>query len=1222
MGYRMGRIEQVMAAAAMVGGCASTEASRDPSSSVDGAAAAPAAPEAAAAPAHLRAAYIAAVQSSAPETYRVREVSLGGKEPGLRAPNPAHRLTADFSASGVRIAPDDGEGRWSFSMAPARYGCPGDLREVPSAAPSAANNRVELRRQGASPGEALVEWYVNGPLGLEQGFTVPAAPPCRAPGDQDLVIELALGGELHATPLGGGEGVALRDASGAVALRYTDLHASDAAGRALPAWMELGVDERTLSLRVDTAGAAYPVTVDPLAASERTALIAVDGSSQVHLGGEAIAMSGDTAVVGAPGSAAYVFVKSGGAWAQQARLVPSDGGEGYSTFGRSVAVSADTVVVGAPRDPWDAGGVSAAYVFVRSGGAWSEQAKLVASGGVSDRIGAAVAVDGDRAVLSAASSVHVFTRSGGAWNEEIELTTPAGENTWTTPPVAIAGSTVVVGAPGNAWWQEEDGVGSAFVFDASDWGDVRKLTAQPTEGPYDRFGSSVAISGSRILVGAPGVVIPTMPWYKHGRGMAYVFDRVGSGWSQDSRLIGTDGATGDGLGGAVAISGDVAVAGAIQADRFGQPDAGAAYVFSPASGEWIETEQAKLTGSGPTFGGFGKAVAVSGSSVLVGSPAYAFEMAQDGDGDGVVDAQDNCPAAANPSQVDGDADGLGDACDPQCVTFRRGLDGGVADATIWQVSPSWNDGASTTLTTGTGTGGVRRSLLRFDLAGVPASAEIASATLSLYQTYKVESSAVRVHRATAPWSESTVTWSSFGAGGHFDPAIEASFVTGGTGGTTGFRTVDVTALAQAWVSGAADNHGVLLEEAAVTRSTLRSSESGSAAERPALTVCYHDTCEDGIRNGAESAVDCGGPSCAPCAPGALLWSRLFENGWGEGMRAYTVTVGSGDSVIFGGYAYGPIDFAGQGNPTSVDLYTSGFLAKLDAAGSYVWDRRPAGISAYLSVAESGSGELLAGADFELRRFTASGNLVAQLDGLEHIEVARAGSGAALAAVIRDTVDLGTGTLGGGPGSELLIARLDGAGAPIWAKTFPTAPYQSGPRSVAVDGAGNVIVLGSYAGILDLGGGPLTSSPAEDGMYLAKFDAAGQHVWSQIVSGTPQAAEVAVAPSGDLVVAFGGAVTRFSASGAPLWSVDTTGLGPEGVFYNLHAVAVDGAGNAIINPNGAIAKLSPSGDVLWSVDPIDEMSNGGILDVAVDSAGNVIGAGTYDNGDAFVVKLAP
>ncbi|WP_434042453.1 MULTISPECIES: hypothetical protein [Sorangium] len=138
---------------------------------------------------------------------------------------------------------------------------------------------------------------------------------------------------------------------------------------------------------------------------------------------------------------------------------------------------------------------------------------------------------------------------------------------------------------------------------------------------------------------------------------------------------------------------------------------------------------------------------------------------------------------------------------------------------------------------------------------------------------------------------------------------------------------------------------------------------------------------------------------------------------------------------------------------------------------------------------------------------------------------------ARAAVAWDTVDLGAGPLGGDRGSDLLIARPDAAGAPIWARTFPAYPYEGGPQSVAVDGAGNVIVLGNGFGLLDLGGGPL-------------------------------------------------------------------------------------------NPNGAIAKLSPSGDVLWSADPLGDVNNGGILDVAVDSAGNVIGAGSRDNGDAFLVKLAP
>ncbi|WP_437659571.1 DNRLRE domain-containing protein [Sorangium sp. So ce1182] len=1222
MRHRMGWFGQVIAAA-MAAGCGSGAEPGGPSSPGEGAAAAPAAPRAAASPAHLRAAYIAAVQSDAPEGYGVIKRSPPGKSASLRAPNPAHRLAADFSAAGVRIAPDEGDeggARWSFSMAPSRYGCAGDLREVASAAPSAAKNRVELRRQGASPGEELVEWYVNGPLGLEQGFTLPAAPPCRAPGDQDLVIELALGGELSPTPLGGGAGVALREPSGAVALRYTDLHATDAAGRVLPAWMELGADGRTLSLRVDTAGAAYPVTVDPLAASARTALIGVDGASQVHLDGDAVAMSGDTAVVGAPGSAAYVFVKSGGGWAQQARLVPSDEGAG-AYFGRSVALSADTLVVGAP---WGTGGAGAAYVFVRSGGVWSEQAKLVASGGASNPIGEAVAVDGDRAVVAASSSIHVFARSGSAWSEEAELVAPDISAGRFAPPVAVSGGTVVVGAPSN----DVGTAGSVYVFEASDWTDVRQLPAQPEDG--DLFGTSVAISGSRILVGAPGALHVPHTWPPPtGRGAAYVFGRSGGAWIQEATLLASDGVTGDALGGAVSLSGGTAVATALSADRIDRPDVGAAYVFTLSAGGWAQ--QAKLTGSGPAAG-FGEPVAAAGSAVVAGHPACAFELSQDSDADGVVDVDDNCPAAANPSQVDADADGAGDACDPRCVTVRRGLGGDVADATLWQVSPTWNDGASTTLSTGTGTGGVRRSLLRFDLSGLPSSAVITSATLSLYQTYKTESSTVRVHRATGPWSESTVTWSSFGGGSHFDPAVEASFTTGGPGGITGFRDVDVSSLARSWVIGGLANHGVLIEEDAVIRSSLRSSESGSAAERPALTVCYRDTCEDGILNNNESAVDCGGPRCAPCAPGSVLWSRRFVNGWQEGMSGATVAVGDGDSVFFGGYAYGPVDFSGQGAPKPFWLSNTGFLVKLDASGNYVWDYRsppdqPWPVHIYRGIVELEAGDVLAATEVGLWRFTASGDLLAEVFGLDALKLARAGSGAALAGLLWDTtaagpVDLGTGPIAGASG-DLLIAKLDAAGMPIWTRTFPRDPLyiNNSPQAVAGDGAGNVIVLGRFYGTLDLGGGPLTS--AENGsLYVVKLDAAGNHVFSQVVSDTADTADIGVAASGDLVISFGTSVTRLSASGALVWSLDTSGLGPSDPGSSPRSIAVDSAGNAIINPGGWIAKLSPSGGVLWTSGPLGGTSRRGVVDLAVDSAGHALGLGHYYAGDAFVVKLAP
>ncbi|WP_437338979.1 DNRLRE domain-containing protein [Sorangium sp. So ce394] len=194
-----------------------------------------------------------------------------------------------------------------------------------------------------------------------------------------------------------------------------------------------------------------------------------------------------------------------------------------------------------------------------------------------------------------------------------------------------------------------------------------------------------------------------------------------------------------------------------------------------------------------------------------------------------------------------------------CTTIQRGAGpAGVADAVLWQSSPSWNDGAGVTLSTGTTAGGgLRRSLLRFDLSGLPQGAEVVSASLSLSQTFKTVDSTVRVHRATSAWEEAAVTWASFGEA--FDPAVAASFT---SGGGSGFRSSDVTELARAWASGEAANHGVLLEEDPVQRTDFRSSEKSVVEERPKLELCYV-TCDDGIQNGSEKGVDCGG-ACPAC----------------------------------------------------------------------------------------------------------------------------------------------------------------------------------------------------------------------------------------------------------------------------------------------------------------------------------------------------------------------
>jgi hypothetical protein len=171
---------------------------------------------------------------------------------------------------------------------------------------------------------------------------------------------------------------------------------------------------------------------------------------------------------------AYVFARSGGVWTQQQKLVPLDGAADDG-FGVSVAISGDTAIVGAFEDD-DAGTESgSAYVFVRIGGLWTEQQKLVASDGLADdRFGISVAMSSDTAIVGAdewefggstePGSAYVFVRSGGLWTEQRKLVAAdgaAGDCFGTR--VAISGDTAIVGA----YYDDDAGSssGSAYVID-------------------------------------------------------------------------------------------------------------------------------------------------------------------------------------------------------------------------------------------------------------------------------------------------------------------------------------------------------------------------------------------------------------------------------------------------------------------------------------------------------------------------------------------------------------------------------------------------------------------------------------------------------------------------------------------------------------------------------------------------------------------------------------
>ncbi len=257
---------------------------------------------------------------------------------GFRGENPRNMLITEFSRRGAEVGSHNL--RWGLQTRAYGYGTA--LHPVTAVAPQANANRVEYRRDG------MTEWYENGPLGLEQGFTL-AHRPGKANG-QPLTLALELRGDL--SPLepaawnkkSKNRDADLRGRDGKVALRYAGLEARGASGRELPSWLE--IQGERLLLRVVDQGAQYPVVVDPWI--QQAELTASDGVSGDEFG-FSVAVSGSTIVVGAPyraiGSnskqgAAYVFVQSGGTWSEQAELTALDSGAGISyTIASPFAIS-------------------------------------------------------------------------------------------------------------------------------------------------------------------------------------------------------------------------------------------------------------------------------------------------------------------------------------------------------------------------------------------------------------------------------------------------------------------------------------------------------------------------------------------------------------------------------------------------------------------------------------------------------------------------------------------------------------------------------------------------------------------------------------------------------------------------------------------------------------------------------------------------------------------
>ena len=278
-------------------------------------------------------------------------------------------------------------------------------------------------------------------------------------------------------------------------------------------------------------GAAYVYVFDDGAWTQQAKLTPGGGSTGEHFGA-AVAMSGDRIAIGADqagfgAGAVYVFVRSGASWVQEARLSAGDAAP-RDAFGTSVALDADTLVAGAPIKRTGAAGSyanGAAYVFSRGGGTWTQQARLTASGANGDLFGFSVDAAGDRAVVgapyaaNARGTAYVFSRSGSAWSQQTQLNAASGaagdEFGWS---VALGSDRVVVGAPFTGQLAEA-ACGHAYVFEGAALaeGNAGAVTAPVLN---ELTGWSVAASGQSWAASAPGHAIGP----SDHAGAAYWFD--------------------------------------------------------------------------------------------------------------------------------------------------------------------------------------------------------------------------------------------------------------------------------------------------------------------------------------------------------------------------------------------------------------------------------------------------------------------------------------------------------------------------------------------------------------------------------------------------------------------------------------------------------------------------------------------------------------------------
>jgi len=336
--------------------------------------------------------------------------------------------------------------------------------------------------------------------------------------------------------------------------------------------------------------------------------------------------------------------------------------------------------------------------------------------------------------------------------------------------------------------------------------------------------------------------------------------------------------------------------------------------------------------------------------------------------------------------------------------------------------------------------------------------------------------------------------------------------------------------------------------------------------------------------------------------GNHVWSKRF--GAAATDHGYSVALDvAGNVFVTGDFAGTTVDFGG-GPLASSGLSYEGYIAKYDAAGNHLWSKPfgpgSEGRSVVVDVAgnafatgsfsgtvDFGGGPLVAVGNLDtfLVKYDAAGNHLwsksfggPQLEGGNSVAVDGVGN-VLIAGTMMGTVDLGGGPLVTAGGRDVFLAKYNSGGNHLWSKRFGGGGEDFAP-TVAVEGAGSAFFTGTFQGTVNFGGGGLVSAGGYDG-FVARYDAAGNHVWSKRfgTAGPDFGRFVAVDGSGNALVtgrfgaatiefgggplvsagSFEGFLVRYDAAGNHLWNTRYGGAGAD----DSHSVAVDGAGNAFV-----------------------------------------------------------